>query len=269
MTRSSVFRYHHRHVQWSGRQSGIRARAFTLIELLVVIGIIALLISLLIPGLVRARRQAVGVHCLSNLRQISLAIHAYASDYADRYPIAQYNDQARRAFVAWDTITPWGGRQARPGLIWEYADGGAVQQCGGYDGPSMTSGDPYTGYNYNTTYLGRGEGEGEYLGMTECPALTTQVRRAGTVLVGDGGYRAGANKFMRAPLDEGVSEGTVHAGAQAFRHRRRANVVAVDGHGDSAQNPHCKPGALPENEALLGYPANGFLSPDDSAYTRF
>jgi len=67
---------------------------FTLVELLVVIGVIALLISILIPALNSARERANRVKCLSNLRQIGQAERIYALDNKDLYPRTRYGGGA-------------------------------------------------------------------------------------------------------------------------------------------------------------------------------
>ncbi len=67
-------------------------RAFTIVELLVTIAIVALLMSLLMPGLRAAREGAQRMQCASNLRQIGIAFFAYAFQHDDALPATIFDD---------------------------------------------------------------------------------------------------------------------------------------------------------------------------------
>ncbi len=77
-----------------------RRKGFTLIELLVVIAIIAILAAMLFPVFARARESARKIQCLSNVKNIAIAIQIYLSDY-DRFPTGEHRPEVTSWFDNW------------------------------------------------------------------------------------------------------------------------------------------------------------------------
>lgn len=263
----------------------MRKRGFTLIELLVVISVLSLLIAVLMPALARARAQGKRVYCLNNLKQMAVAAQIYNQTYDNYYPIAQYKQETGSANFefCWDfTAIKEPGTyeliKVIPGLLWQGQTIEKIQQCPSFKGSSNWDYDPYTGYNYNTSYIGHGQGElvsNDYSGEVRyingrkiiMPAKAHSVRGPGQCsLFGDGQFKKGANKFMRSPFkhkgDRLGGAGRV-AGTQGYRHCDMTNVAWCDGHANSQKEKYTETYKFHQNSIADG---TGFLSPDNSAY---
>lgn len=231
-----------------------RHEAFSLVELLVVVAVLALLALLSVPEIGRALDAGRDMQCRSNLRQMVAGALIYASDHGAVLPPSYERDFNAGTTRTWE----W--------FLWELGTAFQIQQCPAFRGRAMWEGDRFTGYNYNSSYLGgRILRRGDTLLTGTLPSARVDEIRSPSecAMFGDGEYEAGANKFMRAPfpgrLDPDAS--LALAGTQGFRHRGRTNVGFADGHVESRSNRYTV-------TAAFGTPAPhcGFLSPDNRLY---
>lgn len=236
--------------------------AFTLVELVVVAGIVSVLAVMTSSAVSAVQASARRSKCASNLRMMATAAIAYADDHRGEFPWG-----ARRVngeSVCWDFITAKDG-SVRPGVMWDGYGISSVMQCPAYLGGNANwKNNPYTGYNYNCSYIGKVEGDS---GKRQAPARMAQIEDpARTALFGDGQYGGGANKFMRSPKRDTAYDGSGKslriAGTQGFRHRGKTNVAFCDGHVESL-------GQAYQYGGQEGYsaPGCGFLSADNSLYS--
>jgi prepilin-type N-terminal cleavage/methylation domain-containing protein/prepilin-type processing-associated H-X9-DG protein len=109
-------------------------RGFTLVELLVVIGIIALLIGLLLPAIVGARRAAQKTECMTNMRKLTSAWEQYynahhgvmtPSGFANWSDVRDENETLARSWIGDGTET----QQIRRGSLWPYVRSMRVYKC--------------------------------------------------------------------------------------------------------------------------------------------
>jgi prepilin-type processing-associated H-X9-DG protein len=194
---------------------------------------------------------------------MTIAAQVYVNDYDNFFPSAYFFavENGVNISYAWDLTTIMSSpTQVIPGLLWQGQGAKAVQQCPAFNGGANWLTDPYTGYNYNTSFIGHGQFES----IPE-PAKASAVHQpAATALFGDGQFAGGANKFMRAPWpnpgDQSFSGRW--SGTQGFRHQKRSNAAFCDGHAESLHNRYTDN----KNGAANVAPDTGFLSADNSLY---
>ena len=202
-------------------------RAFTLIELLVVIAIIAILASLLLPALARAKQQAKAVKCLSNEKQIALGYLLYASDNLDYLPLAAHLGDAAPCQWFFE-ISPYIAKQTASytGLVAK----ANVVACPSAKlekvFPSSTpASQAYGGYGQNYVYLG-------YLEEADRVKTAQVTKPTETCMNGDGLDPApGLNWWNYGYLYPPSLPpwGTTKV-LPYIRHGRGANYSWVDGH---------------------------------------
>ena len=221
----------------------IARRAFTLVELLVVISIIALLLGLLLPLLVRVRGESQRVACAANLRTWGLAMRMYADankgyiprEKAEIDPALTWNPRVDNTWEitrqelgaeVWFNVLP---RILRVRSAGDYAENNSTRQefynsRNPFHCPRAAF-NPATAAEYPNFSLAMNA----KLIINNVRPKCTQIRNASrTVLFVDGGVSGEAKSFEKQATYEGRPH--VQANRVSFRHSGKANFLMFDNH---------------------------------------
>jgi prepilin-type N-terminal cleavage/methylation domain-containing protein/prepilin-type processing-associated H-X9-DG protein len=210
-------------------------KGFTLIELLVVIAIIAILAAILFPVFARAREKARQSSCLSNVKQIALAVLMYTQDYDETFP-PQYNFY--RPLLD-DYPTAWDRHSWKVGLV-PYIQNDQILVC-----PSMAAEGSDEHWMYHPQNGGYGSNMRYVFGYQAWRNLPSYCYPYGS------GIGVVSLPLIEKPAEQymlGDSDGMGYIQynhyTRAFRHNELMNVAFCDGHakaqteGDTMNRTH-------------------------------
>jgi prepilin-type N-terminal cleavage/methylation domain-containing protein/prepilin-type processing-associated H-X9-DG protein len=191
-------------------------RAFTLIELLVVIAIIAILASMLLPALARAKSKASAVQCLNQMRQIGLATQMYADDNQGYLPRSSHSAMANGQMAWGYAIAPYviNKRLTQPDSHWTN-----LLQTVYHCPKDLKSNDWSYGKNVYPELSAEETGGPTWSRITQIP------RPVATVIYAEKSPGSMADHIMaHFWLDGGLPE------VDRLRHDQKSNFVYCDGH---------------------------------------
>lgn len=195
-------------------------KGFTLIELLVVIAIIAILAAILFPVFARAREKARQNNCLSNSKQIGLALMQYVQDYDEKLPRHYFDGDH-------DGTQGSAGDYTWRSACVPYIQNNQVFQCPSERMTDVFAGGPdYTAnaaYGLNAVHWASGAPDPPGIGGR---ALAELVYPASTILVGE----SSGGAWISIGTDGENTAGLTMTSAASKRHNEGGNWLYCDGH---------------------------------------